>query len=53
VVNALGTFNGNAAVRCRSENKTFRLGSFGKKMHDERWVLLKNDENFEIVSKTS
>ena len=45
-VNALGTLNGTPAVRVQSENKTFKLGSFGKKMHDERWVLLKDDPNF-------
>ena len=44
-VNALGSFNGNDAVRMRSENETFNLGQ-GRKMHDERWVFLKEDPNF-------
>ena len=45
-VNALGTLNGTPAVRVQSENKTFKLGSFGEKTHDERWVLLKDDPDF-------
>ncbi len=44
-VNAIGSFNGNDAVRMRSENETFNLGQ-GRKMHDERWVFLKEDPNF-------
>jgi hypothetical protein len=44
-VNAIGSFNGNDAVRMRSENETFNLGR-GRKMHDERWVFLKEDPNF-------
>ena len=44
-VNAIGSFNGNNAVRMRSENETFNLGQ-GRKMHDERWVFLKEDPNF-------
>ena len=44
-VNAIGSFNGNHAVRMRSENETFNLGQ-GRKMHDERWVFLKEDPNF-------
>ena len=45
-INALGTLIGTPSVRVQSENKTFKLGSFGKKMHDERWVLLKDDPDF-------
>lgn len=44
-VNAIGSFNGNDAVRMRSENETFNLGQ-GRKMRDERWVFLKEDPNF-------
>ena len=44
-VNAIGSFNGNDAVRMRSENETFNLGQ-GRKMRDERWVFLKDDPNF-------
>ena len=44
-VNAIGSFNGNDAVRMRSENETFNLGQ-GRKMHDQRWVFLKEDPNF-------
>lgn len=47
LVNALGTFDGNPAVRVQSENKTFKLGSFGKLTHDQRWVHLKNDKDFD------
>ena len=49
-VNAIGSFNGNDAVRMRSENETFNLGQ-GRKMRDERWVFLKEDPNctFEVV----
>ena len=44
-VNAIGSFNGNDAVRMRSERETFNIGQ-GRKMHDERWVFLKEDPNF-------
>ena len=44
-VNAIGSFNGNDAVRMRSENETYNLGQ-GRKMHDQRWVFLKEDPNF-------
>ena len=33
------------AVRMRSERETFNLGK-GRKIHDERWVFLKDDPNF-------
>ena len=44
-VNAIGSFNGNDAVRMRSENETYNIGQ-GRKMHDQRWVFLKEDPNF-------
>jgi len=44
-VNAKGKFNGDDAVRMRSESETFNIGQ-GHKMHDERWVFLKDDPNF-------
>lgn len=45
-VNAVGTFNNTPAMRLQSENKTFKLGSFGKKTFDQRWVFLKDDPDF-------
>ena len=47
-VDALGTFNGEPAVRCRSENKTFCVGFKTIKQRDARWVHLKNDKDFVI-----
>jgi len=44
-INEQGVFNGNKAVRMRSERETFNLGK-GRKIHDERWVFLKDDPNF-------
>ena len=50
-INAVGTFRGQPAVRLQSEKKTFRLGSFGKKIHDQRWVFTNPgaDEDFRIM----
>ena len=48
-VDGLGIFDGKPAVRVKSENKTFRLGRFGKKTFDQRWVHLNNDSDFHIV----
>ena len=47
MIRAISTFKGQPAMMLRSENMTDRGG------FDGRWVLLKDDENFEIVSKTS
>ena len=51
-VNAKGKFNGDDAVRMRSERETFNIGQ-GRKMHDERWVFLKDDPNFWVISSSN
>ena len=51
VVDDNGKFNGQPAFSLKSLNKT--EGSRGKKGHDSRWVLKKNDPDFEIVDELS
>ena len=53
-VKEFGKFNGEDAMMLRSENETFAIRGRGNSkqewmttwMHDNRWVLLKNDPNF-------
>tara|TARA_E500000318_G_C3536520_1_gene202799 strand:- start:113 stop:373 length:261 start_codon:yes stop_codon:yes gene_type:complete len=53
-VQEVGKFNGEDAMMLRSQDRTFPIRSRGNPneewktvhIHDERWVLLKNDPNF-------
>ena len=53
-VQEVGKFNGEDAMMLRSQDRTFPIRSRGNPneewktvhVHDERWVLLKNDPNF-------
>jgi len=51
VVDDNGKFKGQPAFSLKSLNKT--EGPRGKKGHDSRWVLKKNDPDFEIVDELS
>lgn len=44
VVNCSGKFQGQSAMELKSLHKTFRVG--GESHHDGRWVLIKDDPNF-------
>jgi len=47
MIRAVSVFQGHPALMLRSENRTDKGG------FDGRWVHIKDDKNFEIVSKTS
>ena len=47
MIRAVSVFQGQPALMLRSENRTDKGG------FDGRWVHIKDDKNFEIVSKTS
>ena len=46
---SFGTWKGSAAVCLESSAKTFRQGQ--EMTHDCRWVELKNDPDFEIMTE--
>ena len=47
-IEAQGVFNGNEAVRLKSHSESFNIGQ-GRKIHDGRWVYLKDDPNFRVI----
>ncbi len=47
IVMNVSTFKGQPALHLRSKNKTFKMGQTWT--FDGRWVLLKDDSDFDIV----
>ena len=57
-VNTVGTFEGFTAVLLNSRNETFAIRGRGNSkeewkttmIHDQRWVHIKEDKNFQVVA---